>query len=132
MGVIDNNLFLGFDSEWCLSRGVYAADGRFGAEAENRVLYFFNVKPNTTYRYTAETPEDRLYIFALSNSHDTPPVPVAEQTPYGETVRVIKNNYINSDLSNYTFTTGPNDRMVYMCIAREVKPTGVRIVEVES
>lgn len=73
-----------------------------------------------------------MYIFALSNSHDTPPVPVAEQTPYGETVRIIKNNYTNSQLLDYTFTTGSDDRMVYMCIARDVKPTGVRIVEVEN
>ena len=131
-GVIDNNLFLGFDSPWCIPRGIYLADGRFGKEGENRVLYFFNVKPNTTYRYTAKTPGDRMYIFALSNSHDTPPVPGEEQLPYGETVRVIKNTYTDSQLLDYTFTTDPNDRMVYMCIAREVKPTGVRIVEVES
>lgn len=73
-----------------------------------------------------------MYIYALSNSHDTPPIPEAEKTPYGESVRVIKSTYTNSQLLDYTFTTGPNDRMIYMCIAREVKPTGVRIVEVES
>lgn len=108
------------------------SDGRFGAEAENRALYFFTVKPNTTYRYTAETPGDRMLIYALSNSHDTPPVPEAEKTPYNESVRVIKTTYTDSQLLDYTFTTGSSDRMIYLCIAREVRPTGVRIIEVES
>lgn len=123
------NLFDGFDSPWLIPRGVYSDNGKFGAEAEGRALYFFRVKPNTTYRYIAEVPGDRMFIFALSNSHDTPPVPEAEKTPYNERVRIVKKIYTTEDLSSYTFTTSSTDRMVYMCIAREVRPTGVKIVE---
>ena len=134
-GVIDNNLFLGFDSPWLIPAGVYINGnnaGKFGAMAENRALYFFNVEPNTTYRYTAETPGDRMYLFSLPNSHDTPPELVPEAYPYNESPRIIKTTYTQEELSSCTFTTGSNDRMVYLCIAREIRPTGVRIVEVES
>lgn len=124
------NLFDGYDSPWLIPRGVYITNGKFEAEAEGRALYFFNVKPNTTYRYTAEVPGDRMFVYALPHSHDTPPVPIQEQSPYGESVHIIKASYTTEELSSYTFTTSSTDRMVYLCIAREVRPTGVRIVEV--
>lgn len=139
-GVIDNNLFLGFDSPWCCNFSIAIADGKCATQDGNRTTYFFKVKPNTTYRYTATTAGDRFTVYAIKNEYDTPPTFVKSMYPYTETqngIRAIENSPItNTDLhaatTDYTFTTGPDDKMVYIYLALEKKPTGVRIVEVEN
>lgn len=133
------NLFLGFDSPWCCSFSITIEDGKCATQDGNRTTYFFKVKPNTTYRYTATTAGDRFAVYAIKNEYDTPPTLVKGGYPYTETqngIRAIENRPItNTDLHNttdYTFTTGPDDKMVYIYFALNIRPTGVRIVEVES
>lgn len=131
------NLFLGFDSPWCCNFSITIADGKCASQEGDRTTYFFKVKPNTTYRYTATTAGDRFTVYAIKNEYDTPPTFVKSVYPYTETqngIRAIENRPItNTDLhttTDYTFTTGPDDKMVYIYFALEKKPTGVRIVEV--
>lgn len=98
-----------------------------------RTTYFFKVKPNTTCRYTAITSGDRFAVYALTVEHDTPPSYQSVQIPYNDTVvNIIKNNNYDASITDYTFTTGADDKMVYIYISLNTKPTGVRIVEVES
>lgn len=106
-------------------------------EFPNRTTYFFACKPNTTYRYTATTAGDRFCIFTLKTLYDDPPAYISSAFPYRETadnVSIIENSntsQINAT-KDYTFTTGPDDKMVYIYFALNTRPTGVRIVEVES
>lgn len=106
-------------------------------EFPNRTTYFFACKPNTTYRYTATTAGDRFCIFTLKTLHDDPPAYISSAFPYRETadnVSIIENSntpQINAT-TDYTFTTGLDDKMVYIYFALNTRPTGVRIVEVES
>ena len=104
---------------------------------DSRATYFFACKPNTTYRYTATTGGDRFCIFALKQLYDYPPTFIANTFPYSvssENIRIIENRnsaQINNT-KDYTFTTGTDDKMVYIYFALNTRPTGVRIVEVES
>ena len=93
-GVIDNNLFLGFDSPWCCNFSITIADGKCATLEGNRTTYFFKVKPNTTYRYTATTAGGRFTVCAIKNEYDTPPTFVKSMYPYTETqsgIRAIEN-----------------------------------------
>lgn len=136
-GVIDNNLFLGFDSPWCCSFSCAIQSGQMASADDSRTTYFFECKPNTTYRYTATTGGDRFCIFALKQLYDNPPEFAANTYPYSVSsgnIRIIENSntpQINST-TNYTFTTDSEDKMVYIYFALNTRPTGVRIVEVES
>lgn len=130
------NLFLGFDSPWCCNFSVSIANGMMSTTGNLRTTYFFAVKPNTTYRYTAKTAGDRLSIYAIKQSYDYPPSFISNNKfPYNETadnIGIIENRnsaqvYATTD---YTFTTGPDDKMVYIYFSLEKRPTGVRIVEV--
>lgn len=125
------NLFLGFNSPWCCNFSISIANGNMASNGGERTTYFFKVKPNTTYRYTAITSGDRFAVYTLTVEHDTPPSYQREQIPYNDTVvNIIKNNNYDASITDYTFTTGPNDKMVYIYFALNTKPTGVRIVEV--
>lgn len=131
------NLFLGFDSPWCCDFSCDRINGMIVSEATEsmpRATYFFACKPNTTYRYTAETPGDRFCVCTLKTLYDYPPAFIAG-FPYRETadnVSIIENRntqQINTT-KDYTFTTGADDKMVYIYFALNTRPTGVRIVEV--
>lgn len=129
--IFRDNLFNGYDSEWSLHIGIYTSTGNLGAEvAEPRLVFFFKVKPNTTYRYTSLTAGDRMCVYAINEEHDVPPVPANNTPPYGASIRIIETRYAQSGLTDYTFTTSSSDRMVYILCAREVRPTGIFVREV--
>lgn len=103
----------------------------------NRATYFFSVKSNTTYRYTATTAGDRFNVYAIKVNHNEPPTFSKSRYPYSENesnIRIIENTEasMQTPITDCTFTTGPDDKMVYIYLALDTKPTGVRIVEVES
>ena len=136
-GVIDNNLFLGFDSPWCCNFSITILDGKMLTNNEGRTTYFFKVKPNTTYRYTAEIPGDRFNVYAIKTDHNEPPAFYKSTYPYKEAasnIRLINSTPAanQSPITDYTFTTGADDKMVYIYFSLNTRPTGVRIVEVES
>lgn len=129
------NLFLGFDSPWCCNFSIAIADGKMASLEGNRTTYFFKVKPNTTYRYTATTPGDRFNVYAIKADHNEPPTFSPSIYPYNETadnIGIIDGTVANKQnpITDYTFTTGPNDMMVYIYSALNTRPTGVRIEEV--
>lgn len=129
--IFRDNLFNGYDSEWSFHIEVYISTGNLGAdEEEPRLVFFFKVKPNTTYRYTSLTAGDRMCVYAINGEHDTPPVPASDKPPYGDRIRIIENRYTLSGLTDYTFTTSSTDRMVYILCARNVRPTGIFVREV--
>lgn len=136
---IDGNLFLGFGSRWCCNFSCTITSGAFATLADSshpRSTYFFACKPNTTYRYTATTGGDRFCVYSIKQLYGYPPKYTSTGAfPYGVSssdIRIIENRnttQINST-KDYTFTTGQDDKMVYIYFALEKRPTGVRIVEV--
>lgn len=133
------NLFLGFDNQWLCNFSCAINNGTLATLAtpsQPRATYFFACKPNTTYRYTAKTGGDRFCVYVLKQLYDYPPAYTNTGAfPYGVSssdMRIIENRntaQINTT-KNYTFTTGADDKMVYIYFALNTRPTGVRIVEV--
>lgn len=132
------NLFLGFDSPWCCDFSAVIATGvmaSLSTESQPRETYFFACKPNTTYRYTATTAGDRFNVYSIKQLFDYPPEFAVNLYPYrvsASDIRIIENRNIPQVQStkDYTFTTGPDDKMVYVYLALNTRPTGVRIVEI--
>lgn len=129
------NLFLGFNSPWCCNFSISILEGKIASDGSPRATYFFSVKPNTTYRYTATTAGDRFNVYAIKADHSEPPTYSNLLYPYNENegnIRIIDNTVASrqSPITDYTFTTCPDDKMVYIYFALDTRPTGVRIVEV--
>lgn len=133
------NLFLGFDSPWCCNFSINIADGKMASlatESQSRKTYFFACQPSTTYRYTATTAGDRFNVYAIKTEHNEPPAFSVIKYPYNETadnIRIIDNTNASKQppIADYIFTTGPDDKMVYIYLALNTRPTGVRIVELD-
>ena len=131
--IFRDNLFNGYDSEWTLNASIDVANAVWASSGGNRAVFFFNCKPNTTYRYTALTAGDRFGIYALNASHDTPPVFNNNSFPYGAAssdIHIIENRNAQFTTTDYTFTTSSTDRMVYIYCALDTRPTGIFVREV--
>lgn len=130
--IFRDNLFNGYDSEWSLNWSITIQSGGWGVRGGTRMTFFFKVKPNTTYRYTSLTAGDRFNIYAIDGTHNIPPVPTSQATPYSSTVHIIEGTPATRQLpiTDYTFTTSSTDRMVYIYCALETKPTGIYVREI--
>lgn len=130
--IFRDNLFNGYDNEWSINWSIVIASGIWSSIGGDRTTIFFKVKPNTTYRYTSLTAGDRFNVYAIDGTHDIPPVPVSQRTPYGDHVRIIDGTAAaqQQPITDYTFTTSSTDRMVYIYCALTIRPTGIYVREV--
>lgn len=130
--IFRDNLFDGYDSEWCIKWSIAIQTGFWAGTGDSRTTIFFKVKPNTTYRYTSLTAGDRFNIYAIDGTHNIPPVPTPQASPYSDNVRIIEGTLPAQQppITDYTFTTSSTDRMVYIYCALSTRPTGIYVREV--
>ena len=120
--VSGKNLF-NENSELNVNASINVTNGEFpNAYGGNRKMYFFKVKPNTAYTFSCNTIGDRLYICEYNQ--------FINPANYSSSNRILPDNVIcnlGTGMSEYSFTTSSNSKMVGIYYSLNTIPTDIQI-----
>ena len=121
--VISGKNLFNENSELNVNASVDVTSGAFpNTFGGNRRTYFFKVKPNTAYTFSCNTIGDRLYICEYNQ--------FINPANYSISNRLFSDNIIcnlGTGMSEYSFTTSSNSKMVGIYYSLNIIPTDIQI-----
>lgn len=110
------------NSPWAINSSCTVSYGAKASDGGNRLTYWFKCKPNTKYTFYCITEGDKFGVFGSTTLYSVPPTTWPNGTVYRNASTPLNGN-------QYTFTTNATDKMIYLYLAIDVRPTGVFIYE---